>query len=80
MAEFASSAFPAKFIRCAKRAKDRRLTVDAAQGLHPYIAARDRQESTGINFAGVRDENEALAVVQSARRPADRIFYLLDRS
>lgn len=73
MAELAISAFATQVVGIAELSEDRRIPINVAKPLLPYIAAGNGKKTTWADISEMGDKNEALAVVQTARRPADRI-------
>jgi len=67
VAEFAGSALPAQLIGISELFEDWRISVDITETFSPRASPGNGKEAAGIDFAGVRDEDESLSIVQSAR-------------
>src|SRR5690606_22921791 len=71
--ELARAALAAELVGIAELSEERVVAVDARDALVPHVAAGDGQEAARRDLTDVRDEADALPVVDAPRRAADPV-------
>ena len=71
--EFAGAAFAFQLRSIAQVAEERRLAIDTFEALLAYSSRGEGQKAAGENFAFMRDEDEAFAVVEASWSAADLV-------
>ena len=66
LAEFTNAALAFQVLAVTQRDKKRRKPIDLRQRLLAYVSSGDGQKTAGEYFSKVRNEDEALAIVDSA--------------
>src|ERR1035437_4631360 len=71
--EFASAALSFKLGCVAQIAEQRRLAIYFGQFLFPDTTGRERKKAAREHFPFMGDEDESLAIVETARCPSNRV-------